>query len=128
MPKRRLSTRGNCRVSLNVSALSTILAMTSLGHGHAQTANGAAKESSQSLAPAGSATTIIQGKSAQRAGDATGPGAIISQGSPDVFIDGRPAAIAGSGCANGVSVGSSNVFINGKPAARVGDASVPCGK
>jgi uncharacterized Zn-binding protein involved in type VI secretion len=52
--------------------------------------------------------------------------------SPNVFINGRPAATVGSvtteqdgccGSSNGsVAVGSSSVFINGKPAARLGDA------
>ena len=52
--------------------------------------------------------------------------------SQNVFINGRPAAVAGSvtterdsccGSSSGsVAGGSGSVFINGKPAARVGDA------
>lgn len=59
-------------------------------------------------------------------------GQISSGCSGDVFINGLPAATAGSittetdvccGSSQGsVAVGSGSVFINGKPAARVGDA------
>lgn len=59
-------------------------------------------------------------------------GQISSGCSGNVFINGRPAATAGSvttetdGCCGSsqgaVSAGSSSVFINGKPAARKGDA------
>lgn len=55
--------------------------------------------------------------------------------SSDVFINGMPAAVAGSvttehdsccGSSEGkVAVGSGSVFINGKPAARLGDALAP---
>lgn len=55
--------------------------------------------------------------------------------SPNVFINGQPAAIVGSitterdGCCGSstgnVAVGSSSVFINGRPAARLGDALNP---
>lgn len=55
--------------------------------------------------------------------------------SGNVFINGIPAAVAGSvtterdgccGSSNGkVAVGSSLVFINGKPAVRMGDALAP---
>ena len=55
--------------------------------------------------------------------------------SGDVFINGIPAAVAGSttterdGCCGSsrgsVAVGSSSVFISGKPAARRGDALAP---
>lgn len=59
-------------------------------------------------------------------------GQISSGCSGNVFINGRPAATAGSvttetdGCCGSsqgaVAAGSSSVFINGKPAARKGDA------
>lgn len=59
-------------------------------------------------------------------------GQISSGCSGNVFINGRPAATAGSvttetdGCCGSsqgaVATGSSSVFINGKPAARKGDA------
>jgi uncharacterized Zn-binding protein involved in type VI secretion len=106
--------------------MAIILATASLRDGEAQIVDPATQALSEPSPPAGSATTIIQGKSAQRLGDVTRPGAVVSQGSPNVLIDGRPAAIAGSGCANGINIGSANVFINGKPAARAGDASTPC--
>jgi uncharacterized Zn-binding protein involved in type VI secretion len=50
------------------------------------------------------------------------------EGSPNVFINGRPAAIAGgkNGCGGVVVGGSSNVFINGKPAAQAGNPTGDC--
>lgn len=58
-------------------------------------------------------------------------GRISGNCSPNVFINGKPAAYVGSvtteyddccGSSNGsVASGSSSVFINGKPAARIGD-------
>ncbi|EPN62748.1 Rhs family protein, partial [Pseudomonas syringae pv. actinidiae ICMP 18807] len=58
----------------------------------------------------------------------------IESGSPNVFINGRPAAFAIDSTAVcekhspivKVAEGSSNVFINGKPAARKGD-KLTCG-
>ena len=61
----------------------------------------------------------------------------ITSASPDVEIDGIPAARAGDsleahGCSDcpphdrAIAAGSPTVFINGKPAARVGDA-IDCG-
>ncbi|MBJ7220582.1 type VI secretion system PAAR protein [Brenneria sp. L3-3C-1] len=65
----------------------------------------------------------------------------ITEGSPDVFINGRPAARQGDtvqlhGCpcpdaphgvhSRKIAEGSSTVFINGKPAARMGDG-ISCG-
>jgi uncharacterized Zn-binding protein involved in type VI secretion len=76
----------------------------------------------------GSPDTIIGGKPAARVGDGTASGAPVVEGSPDVFINGRPAAIAGgrNGC-GGVVVGASpNVFINGKPAAQAGSQISDC--
>lgn len=75
----------------------------------------------------GSQDVMIGGKPAARAGEVTTDGAIV-QGSSNVFINGKPAAIGGSrtGC-GGVVVGSgSGVFINGKPVARSGDPSTGC--
>jgi len=94
-----------------------VLAAAAIGFASAQTAGDPAPP-----AGTGSAATLIEGKSALRAGDQTSPGATVTEGSPNVFIDGRPAAIAGSRCGNGVTAGSASVFINGKPAA------VSCGK
>ena len=73
----------------------------------------------------GSPDTMIGGKPAARVGDGAASGAPVVEGSPNVFINGRPAAIAGgrSNC-GGIAVGgSSNVFINGKPAAQAGNPS-----
>lgn len=76
---------------------------------------------------------MVEGKQAARAGDAAGcPGAgsTIVQGSPDVFINGKPAAVQGDKTGRGGSIvsGASGVFINGKPMARVGDAAGCQGK
>lgn len=75
----------------------------------------------------GSQDVMVGGKPAARAGDTTSDGAIV-EGSKNVFINGKPAAIGGSrtGC-GGVVIGSgSGVFINGKPVARAGDSTVNC--
>jgi uncharacterized caspase-like protein/uncharacterized Zn-binding protein involved in type VI secretion len=55
-------------------------------------------------------------------------GAPVVEGSPNVFINGRPAAITGArtGCGGVVIGGSSNVFINGKPAAQAGGQAGDC--
>src|SRR5260370_34884915 len=70
----------------------------------------------------GSPDTTIGGKPAARVGDSTASGAPVVEGSRDVFINGRPAAIAGgrNGCGGVVVGGSSNVFINGRPAREAG--------
>jgi uncharacterized Zn-binding protein involved in type VI secretion len=77
----------------------------------------------------GSANTSIGGQAAARKGDATSdPGTAVEGGSPDVFINGRPAATVGdkTGC-GGVAIGGApNVFINGKPVARAGDLTTGC--
>jgi uncharacterized Zn-binding protein involved in type VI secretion len=76
----------------------------------------------------GSPDTMIGGKPAARVGDGAASGAPVVEGSPNVFINGLPAAIAGgsSNC-GGVAVGgSSNVFINGKPAAQAGNPTGDC--
>ncbi|PZA12529.1 hypothetical protein DNX69_08500 [Rhodopseudomonas palustris] len=75
----------------------------------------------------GSGDVIVGGKPAARAGDTASDGTIV-EGSSNVFINGKPAAIGGSrtGC-GGVVVGSgSGVFINGKPVARTGDSTTNC--
>jgi uncharacterized Zn-binding protein involved in type VI secretion len=77
----------------------------------------------------GSQDTLIGGKPAARVGDHTTDGALV-EGSSNVFINGKPAAMVGgrTGC-GGVTVGgSSNVFINGKPAAQAGSLTTGCGK
>lgn len=76
----------------------------------------------------GSPDTMIGGKPAARVGDGAASGAPVVEGSPNVFINGRPAAIAGgrNGCGGVVVGGSSNVFINGKPAAQAGNPTSDC--
>jgi uncharacterized Zn-binding protein involved in type VI secretion len=76
----------------------------------------------------GSPDTMIGGKPAARVGDDATGGAPVVEGSRDVFINGRPAAIAGgrSGCGGVVVGGSANVFINGKPAAQAGSPTGDC--
>lgn len=76
----------------------------------------------------GSSDTMIGGKPAARVGDGTTNGAPLVEGSRDVFINGRPAAIVGgtSGCGGVLIGGSSNVFINGKPAAQAGSLTSDC--
>lgn len=76
----------------------------------------------------GSPDTMIGGKPAARVGDGAASGAPVVEGSPNVFINGRPAAIAGgrNGCGGVVVGGSSNVFINGKPAAQAGNSTSDC--
>ena len=69
-------------------------------------------------------------------GHDTFPPSITTGGSPDVFINGKPAIRVGDSFAphadhNGnvhsdsMSEGSSTVFINGQPACRIGDAAGP---
>ena len=76
----------------------------------------------------GSPDTVIGGKPAARVGDGTVGGAPVVEGSRDVFINGRPAAIAGgrNGCGGVVVGGSANVFINGRPAAQAGSPTSDC--
>ncbi|MGA8692070.1 MAG: PAAR domain-containing protein [Methyloceanibacter sp.] len=57
------------------------------------------------------------------------PGALSSKGSPEVLINGKPAAVQGAtGCGGSIASGASGVFINGKPMARVGDSAGCPGK
>jgi uncharacterized Zn-binding protein involved in type VI secretion len=76
----------------------------------------------------GSPDTMIGGKPAARTGDGTASGAPVVEGSPDVFINRRPAAIAGgrNGCGGVVVGGSANVFIDDKPAAQAGSPTSNC--
>jgi uncharacterized Zn-binding protein involved in type VI secretion len=77
----------------------------------------------------GSPDTIIGGKPAARVGDGTANGSPVVEGSHDVLINGRPAAIAGArnGCGGVVVGGSANVRINGRPAAQAGSPTSDCG-
>ena len=58
----------------------------------------------------------------------TGPtGAPVTEGSPTVFINGKPAVRVGDRTGCGVVVrGSSTVYVNGRPLARAGDAASGC--
>jgi uncharacterized Zn-binding protein involved in type VI secretion len=72
----------------------------------------------------GSPDAMIEGKPAARVGDPTTKGGPVVEGSPDVFINGRPAAVVGGKGGCGVIIGgSSSVFINGKPAAVTGSST-----
>lgn len=75
----------------------------------------------------GSQDVMVGGRPAARAGDVSTDGAIV-EGSKNVFINGKPAAIGGSrtGCGGVVIGSSSGVFINGKPVARTGDSTTNC--
>ena len=65
-------------------------------------------------------------------GHGNSPETPIISGSPDVLINGQPAARVGDALAphsahpRSITQGSSTVFINGKPAARIGDG-IDCG-
>jgi uncharacterized Zn-binding protein involved in type VI secretion len=89
---------------------------------------GLAAAQSPGVVTGGSSDTMIGGKPAGRVGDDTTNGGPVVEGSPNVFINGKPAAIVGgrSGCGGVVIGGSSNVFINGKPAATAGSATSDC--
>jgi uncharacterized Zn-binding protein involved in type VI secretion len=74
-------------------------------------------------APGGSSSNVtIGGLPALRQGDRG-----VTDGSPNVLINGRPVATEGSRteCGGIVVGGASNVFVNGKPVATTGSAT-PC--
>ena len=76
----------------------------------------------------GSSNTMVNGKPVARVGDGTSNGGPVVEGSPNVFINGKPAAIMGgsTGCGGVVVGGSSNVFVNGKPLATAGSQTSDC--
>jgi uncharacterized Zn-binding protein involved in type VI secretion len=95
----------------------------------------AAAQSAGSPAPSapgvvtgGSADVLVGGKPAARTGDDTSNGGPVVEGSQNVFINGKPAAIAGgrTGCGGVVVGGSANVFVNGKPLATAGSQTSDC--
>lgn len=61
--------------------------------------------------------------SVARVGDKMGDGDSIEEGSPTVFVNGKPVARVGdkNSDRDTIKTGSGSVFINGKPVARVGD-------
>jgi len=77
----------------------------------------------------GSSDVIVGGHPAARQLDTTDGGALVD-GSPNVFINGKPAVTTGSrtNCGGVVMSGSKSVFINGKPIARSGDQTSGCAK
>ena len=82
----------------------------------------------QGVVTGGSSDTMIDGKPAGRVGDHPTNGGSVVEGAPNVFLTGKPAAIVGgrNGCGGVVVGGSSNVFIDGKPAATAGSAIGDC--
>ncbi|MCA1951785.1 MAG: PAAR domain-containing protein [Hyphomicrobiales bacterium] len=50
------------------------------------------------------------------------------EGSPNVFIDGRPAATLGgrTGCGGTLAGGAGHVFVNGRPLATADSGATPC--
>ncbi len=75
----------------------------------------------------GSDNVTVGGRPSARAGDTTSDGSIV-EGSSNVFINGKPATVTGgrTTCGGVVVGGGSNVFINGKPMARAGDVTAGC--
>jgi uncharacterized Zn-binding protein involved in type VI secretion len=59
---------------------------------------------------------------------AQAPGGVVTGGSSDTLVNGKPAVIVGgrNGCGGVVTGGSSNVFINGKPVATAGSQTGDC--
>ncbi len=94
------------RAAISAGLLFLTLAVASAGH---------AAEPASAATSGGSVTTIVNGKPAERAGDRVDGSGVPAETSPNVFIDGKPAAIGGT-CPDGTSSASPNVFINGKPA------------
>jgi uncharacterized Zn-binding protein involved in type VI secretion len=76
----------------------------------------------------GSHDVIVNGKPAARTGDSTSDGGAVIEGSTNVFINGKPAAVVGgnTSCGGVVVGGSSNVFVNGKPLATSGSQTTEC--
>ena len=88
-----------------------------------------ASAQSPGVVTGGSSNVTVNGRPAARAGDTTTDGALI-EGSPNVFINGKPATVIGNrtGCGGAVTGGAHGVFINGKPMARQGDQTSVCPK
>jgi uncharacterized Zn-binding protein involved in type VI secretion len=76
----------------------------------------------------GSHDTMVNGKPVARTGDNASNGGVVVEGSTNVFINGKPAAVVGgsTGCGGIVVGGSSNVFVNGKPLASTGSQTSGC--
>ena len=79
----------------------------------------------------GDGSVSVEGGQAATQGDvAAGSNApsVVTGGSSNVFIGGKPAVTAGdeTGCGGVVTGGSSSVFINGKPMVTAGSAVSGC--
>lgn len=88
----------------------------------------AAQSPGPGVVTGGSSDTLVNGKPAARIGDDTSNGGAVVEGSSNVFINGKPAAVVGgkNGCGGVVVGGSSNVFVNGKPLATAGSQTSDC--
>lgn len=88
----------------------------------------AAQSPGPGVVTGGSSDTIVNGKPAARVGDDTSNGGAVVEGSSNVFINGKPAAVVGgkNGCGGVVVGGASNVFVNGKPLATAGSQTSDC--
>jgi uncharacterized Zn-binding protein involved in type VI secretion len=117
------------RLSLIVFTVSAyaFIGAAQLGPAWGQTPNPASQ--SPGVVTGGSQDVTVNGKPAARQGDATTGGALI-EGSPNVFINGKPATVTGdrTGCGGSVTSGSHGVFINGKPMSRQGDRTSGCAR
>jgi len=112
-----------------LGALAAVLLLLLVAEGPALAADQSGNAPCPSTITSGSDSVVVEGKQAARAGDTTGCGSTVVEGS-SVFINGKPAAVQGSstGCGGSIGTGSSGVFINGKPMAGVGDAAGCPGK
>lgn len=117
------------RLPLIVSLVTASAFIGTAGPGPAsgQTPNPASQSSG--VITGGSQNVMVNGKPAARQGDGTTGGALI-EGSSNVFINGKPATVIGNrtGCGGSVTSGGHGVFINGKPMARQGDQTSGCTK
>lgn len=112
---------------VSIVTASALIGATRPGPAWGQTPNPASQ--SPGVITNGSQNVTINGKPAARQGDATTGGALI-EGSSNVFINGKPATVIGNrtGCGGSITSGGHGVFINGKPMARQGDQTSGCAK
>ncbi|EAQ34608.1 hypothetical protein NB311A_06306 [Nitrobacter sp. Nb-311A] len=114
-------------IIVSIAAASAFIGASRPGPAWGQTPNPVAQ--SPGVITSGSQNVTVNGKPAARQGDATTGGALI-EGSSNVFINGKPATVTGdrTGCGGSVASGGHGVFINGKPMARQGDQTSGCAK
>jgi len=103
------------------------LGLAALAFGHAQAWR---KTAIAARAPSPRAAATSWLRASRQLAPAPPPAAPAPAALPDVFINGKPAAVQGDKTGRGGSIvsGASGVFINGKPMARVGDAAGCQGK